>query len=161
MAEARARSLFRRIVGGFFAWFGFLVALIIVLGVVARLLLAPGGEVIANHAVITIDLTEPFPDAPPQTAIERTLLGPRLSLREVTDTIAAAAKDSRVDGIMAHVGDGDLNLAQVQELRDAIAAFRATGKFAYAYADTFGELSGGTGAYYLASAFQEIWLQPY
>ncbi|MEI9983301.1 MAG: S49 family peptidase [Aliidongia sp.] len=48
----------------------------------------------------------------------------------------------------------------MQELRDAIKAFRAKGKFAYAFGETFGEISGGTRSYYLASAFDQIWLQP-
>ncbi|MGH7114600.1 MAG: signal peptide peptidase SppA, partial [Stellaceae bacterium] len=48
----------------------------------------------------------------------------------------------------------------VQQVRDAIAAFRAKGKFAIAFADSFGEFGGGTRPYYLASAFDRIWLQP-
>jgi protease-4 len=48
----------------------------------------------------------------------------------------------------------------VQEVRDAIAAFRGKGKFALAFADSFGEFGPGTRPYYLATAFDEIWLQP-
>jgi protease-4 len=51
-------------------------------------------------------------------------------------------------------------MAQVQELRNAIQAFRAKKKPAIAYAETFGEFGPGGGAYYLATAFDEIWLQP-
>ena len=47
-----------------------------------------------------------------------------------------------------------------QQVRDAIAAFRAKGKFAIAFADSFGEFGAGTRPYYLATAFDEIWLQP-
>ena len=45
-------------------------------------------------------------------------------------------------------------------MRDAIADFRAKGKFAIAFADTFGEGGPGTRPYYLATACDEIWLQP-
>jgi len=38
--------------------------------------------------------------------------------------------------------------------------FRASGKFAIAFAETFGEAGNGTQHYYLASAFDRIWLQP-
>ena len=38
--------------------------------------------------------------------------------------------------------------------------FRAAGKFAIAYADTFGELGSGNEGYYLATAFDRIELQP-
>ena len=39
-------------------------------------------------------------------------------------------------------------------------AFRAKKKFAVAYSETFGEFGPGNGPYYLATAFDEIWLQP-
>ncbi|MGH9670893.1 MAG: signal peptide peptidase SppA, partial [Terriglobales bacterium] len=51
-------------------------------------------------------------------------------------------------------------MAQVQEVRDAVARFRAKKKFAIAYSETFGEFQNGGRAYYLATAFDEIWLQP-
>jgi len=62
--------------------------------------------------------------------------------------------------LLAHVGDDELGLAKIQELRDAIAGFRAKGKTALAFADSFGEFGPGTRPYYLATAFDEIWLQP-
>ena len=49
---------------------------------------------------------------------------------------------------------------RVQELRQAIAHFRGKGKFAVGFAESLG--SGGThfADYYLASALEQIWLQP-
>ena len=58
------------------------------------------------------------------------------------------------------LGDDLLALAKTQEVRDAIRAFRAKGKVAIAFADTFGEGGPGTRPYYLATACDEIWLQP-
>ena len=49
---------------------------------------------------------------------------------------------------------------RAQELRAAVARFREQGKFAYAYADSFGEFGPGTRGYYLATAFEQIHLQP-
>ena len=51
-------------------------------------------------------------------------------------------------------------MAQAQELRAALARFRDQGKFAYAHADSFGEFGPGMLGYYLATAFDEIHLQP-
>jgi len=45
-------------------------------------------------------------------------------------------------------------------LSDAVERFRASGKDAIAWAETFGELGRGTTAYVLASGFGEVWLQP-
>lgn len=81
-------------------------------------------------------------------------------LREVVAALDAAAEDDNVRGIVARVGLGPLGLTQVQELRLALARFRASGKFAIAHSETFGEGGDGTLHYYLASAFDEVWLQP-
>ena len=90
----------------------------------------------------------------------RLILGPSPNLRDVLDAIEAGGADPRVKGILARLGNDELGLAKIQQLRDAIAAFRAQGKFAIAFADSFGEFGGGTRPYYLASAFDRIWLQP-
>jgi protease-4 len=67
-----------------------------------------------------------------------------------------------VRALVARVGGGrsPLGLARAQELRDAIGAFRSHGKLAVAWAETFGELGRGSVPYYLATAFDEVWLQP-
>ena len=53
-----------------------------------------------------------------------------------------------------------MGLAEIQEVRDAVIAFRESGKPTIAYAETFGEFGPGNGAYYLATAFDRIYLQP-
>ena len=81
-------------------------------------------------------------------------------LRDLVAALDQARDDSRVVGLVARVGAAPLGMAQVQELRNAVIAFRAKKKPAVAYAETFGEFGPGGGAYYLATAFDEIWLQP-
>jgi protease-4 len=155
------RSLFRRIVGGFFAWFGFVVMVLVVVGVVAAVWLRHKGPALGENMVLTVNLENALADGPPTSSWERTLFGKKPSLRQTIEAIDMAGKDSRIKGLVAHLGTGRFQLGQIQELRDAIAGFRANGKFAYAYADSFGEMGGGTGSYYLATAFEEIWLQPF
>jgi protease-4 len=82
-----------------------------------------------------------------------------MSLRAVLDGLRGAAGDKRVRGLVATVG-GRVGLAEAQELRDAVAAFRASGKPAVAWAESFGEFGYGTVPYLLASGFGEVWLQP-
>lgn len=80
-----------------------------------------------------------------------------------SDMIAAidvASRDPRVKGLLVTMDGGSLNLAQIQEFRAALAAFRKTGRFADIYASSYGDMGLGLGAYYLASAFDEIWMQP-
>ncbi len=79
------------------------------------------------------------------------------------ETIAAmerAAKDERVVGLVAQVGASGLGWARIQELRGAVHAFRGSGKPAYAFAQSLGDFGPGNGAYYLAAAFDNIYLQP-
>ncbi|MCB1555838.1 MAG: signal peptide peptidase SppA [Alphaproteobacteria bacterium] len=82
------------------------------------------------------------------------------TIRDVVDALERAADDPRVVGLVAEMKGGPGNLAHLQELRAALGRFRTLhGKPAYIYASSYGE-AGGLGAYYLASAFDQIWLQP-
>ena len=83
--------------------------------------------------------------------------------RDIVDTVQLlwqAADDPRVVGLFVDIGDESAGLGRVQELRQAIAHFRGKGKFAVGFAESLG--SGGThfSDYYLASALEQIWLQP-
>ncbi|HEY6049746.1 MAG TPA: signal peptide peptidase SppA, partial [Thermoanaerobaculia bacterium] len=92
--------------------------------------------------------------------VENPLLG---SVTMGSDSVGAAFRtavaDSDVRAIVFRV-DSPGGMAKAQELRSAIERFRARGKFAWAFAETFGEAGNASEAYYLASACDEIWLQP-
>jgi protease IV len=116
---------------------------------------------IGRRTILELDLDEQLEESSPggpfprRTGDER-----RLTLREVLETIERASHDERVVALFARVGRSRIGLARVQELRDAILAFRASGKRAVAFSETFGESSPGNASYYLATAFDEIALQP-
>jgi protease-4 len=151
----------RRIIVGFFAVVGVLSLLVAVILAVGVWRLAGSHVVpVADHTVLEADFTQAFTDAPPSGGISQIFSAERPSLRDVVDALDKAGNDPKVAGLVAHIGDGEFATAQAQELRDAIAAFRAKGKRAVAYADSFGELGSGTKSYYLAASFDEIWVQP-
>jgi protease-4 len=83
----------------------------------------------------------------------------RHQLRPTLRALHEAAADRKVAGLIAKVG-GPLPWAAMQELRLGVRAFAASGKPSLAWAESFGEGSGDTAAYVLASGFDEIWLQP-
>lgn len=85
---------------------------------------------------------------------------PPVALFDLVDALYSAAEDPRVTAVVAELGEGSFELAQNQAVAAAVAAVRAAGKRAYVFSDSFGELSPGYAAYHLASAFDEIWLQP-
>ena len=84
---------------------------------------------------------------------------PRPSVTDIVLALDAAAADPRVAGLRVELADTANGLGATQELRAAVTRFRAAGKYAIAYAETFGELSSGNEGYYLATAFDEIELQ--
>src|SRR5689334_8824481 len=115
----------RRIIVGFFASIGVFVFALIVLSVGFWFFLAPHEKPLAEKDVLLVDLTKPLPEGAPDGGIERLVFGEQPSLRDVLDGIERAEGDARVKGLVARLGDGSLGTAQAQELRDAIARFRA------------------------------------
>jgi protease IV len=150
----------RRFIIGFFAILGAFVSLVMALLVAALIWGAPSTPTVADGTVLTLNLNKGLVDGPPPDALAAIFGEEQPTLHDALDALERAGADARVKGIFVRLGGNAIATAQVQELRDAIAALRAKGKFAIAYADTFGEFGPGTRAYYLGAAFDEIWLQP-
>src|SRR6266849_2153418 len=131
----------RRYVVGFFAVVGVLVVLLIVGGVVAWRMLMPPQPTIASSTILSLDLGKSLAESAPSDPFTRFFLEETVSLRDVLDALQRAGDDARVKGVFARLGADEMGTATVQELREAIAAFRAKGKFAIAFADTFDEVS--------------------
>lgn len=115
---------------------------------------------VPDQTVLSLDLSEGLVEARPDNPLAQLSLGQVLTMREAVEALEAAGEDDRVQGLVARLGIGALGIAQVQELRQAIGAFRDHGKFTVAFAESFGEAGDGTLHYYLASGFDEVWLQP-
>jgi len=150
----------RRVVVGFFAAVGFLTVLFLVGAVLLVGGLKPRVAPLADNIILSVDLTQGLAEGPSEDRLLRVLVGAEPTLRDVLDAIETASGDPRVKVLLARVGDDELGLGKIQELRDAIGELRAKGKFALAFSDSFGEFGPGTRPYYLATAFDEIWLQP-
>lgn len=101
-------------------------------------------------------LIEDVPDDP----VAKALLSRITVVRDVVDALERASRDDRVAGLVARLGGSGMGMAQAQEIRGAVRNFRAHKKFAVAFSETFGEFGPGNGSYYLATAFDEVWLQP-
>jgi protease IV len=130
---------------------GLFIVLIAVLG--------PKGK-IPSKTILEANFEEPLLEDIPETPQARLMLTNRQTLRDVVDALDRGAKDDRVVGLVAKIGEGHIGLGQVQEIREAVQRFRAHKKFAIAYSETFGEFGPGNGSYYLATSFNQIYLQP-
>jgi protease IV len=149
----------RRFVLGLFALIGIVVALAIVGAGVAVWRIAGSKPILPATIILTAELGGGLTEGG-QNALSELVTGRKSTLRGFLDALERGAGDPRVKGIYAHINGDSLGLAKTQEVRDAIAAFRGKGKFAIAFSESFGEFGGGTRPYYLATAFDEIWLQP-
>lgn len=110
--------------------------------------------------VLAIDLNRGAVDPPPATPIEKLTAAKRPALRHVLEAIEYAAGDARVRALLVRLGQPAADWATATELREAIATFRASGKPAIAHVESFGEFADANLAYLVASAFDEICLQP-
>jgi protease-4 len=115
---------------------------------------------VPKRVILEADFEQGMIEHLPDDGLARVLMTKKLRVRDVVEALQKASQDERVKGLVARVGQSGMKLAQVQEVRDAIIAFRATGKPAIAFAETFGEASPGNSSYYLATAFDTIYLQP-
>lgn len=106
--------------------------------------------------LLELDLSAPPADPDPDDPLARLRARNGHQLRPILRALHEAADDPRVVGLIARVG-GRLPWAAMQELRLGVAAF---GKPTLAWAEGFGDESGDMTSYVLASAFDEIWLQP-
>jgi protease IV len=110
--------------------------------------------------VLALDLSRPVTDAPPVDPMSALLAARRPSLRDVIELLEEAGRDRRIHALVARVDAPASSWAHAQELHGAVRAFRASGKLAVAHAQSFSEAGDPTLAYLVATAFDEIHLQP-
>jgi protease-4 len=143
-----------------FALVGGLLVLLLLAGVVIFGARSLKRTTISASTVLEIDLTSAPIEELPDNPFATVLLEDTPTVFSQISAIRRAATDSKVVGLVADIGSVGMGFALNQEYRDAIIAFRESGKPAIAYSETFGEFGPGNGAYYLATGFDRIYLQP-
>lgn len=78
-----------------------------------------------------------------------------ISYRDVITAIYSAKDDANIEGIYLDCYGSELGIASRQEIAEAIADFKQSGKWVYAYADNYVQ-----GDYYIASVADSIFLNP-
>jgi len=110
----------------------------------------------ASHMVLALDLREPMTDQRPTNPFAS--LGGGSALLDVLAKLDAARTDNRVNGLYIRANTGGMPAAQAEELRAALAAFRASGKFVVAHLQNDGVRMGMPGYMAIADS-DEVWLQ--
>lgn len=82
------------------------------------------------------------------------------ALNNVRSAIHNAERDHRIVGLALKVIDPEMEMAQAQEIADAVAGFAKKGKWTAAYIETAGEFAPGNLAYMVASPAGEVSMMP-
>jgi protease-4 len=108
--------------------------------------------------LLELDLTHPV-TVDSADMLGRLAARGRPQLGPILRALHEAGTDPHVAGIIARIG-ADLPWATAAELRLGVEAFTSSGKPAVAWAEDLTSAAGATAALTLASAFDEVWLQP-
>lgn len=78
-----------------------------------------------------------------------------IGLVQLKETIMEAKEDNKIEGIFLDLSRLSAGMASIEEIRNALNNFSSSGKFIISYAENYSE-----GAYYLATASDQIFLHP-
>jgi protease-4 len=142
-------------------FFFFLFGFFILIGIAAAIGGSEDKTALKENTVLKLDLNHPIVENVAEDENPLKNLGPfadnsdEIGLVQIREALKRAAVDTHIKGIslQAHYPMG--GYAQLQEIRDALLAFKKSGKFIYAYGESFTEKG-----YYLTSVADKIFLNP-
>jgi protease-4 len=133
-----------------------LFALIVGIGIFFIFSALSGNEpVVRNNSVLVLKVEGELPDYVPDTLTRRLFGKDELSLTTLIEQLRKAKVDKRISGILLEIDLLGAGWAKAEELRDAIADFRASGKPLYAYIEV-----GTNKEYYVATAAERVYISP-
>ena len=128
-------------------WIGVFVALYFLIG---------RGPSVPSNAMLVLEIGGDLSENAPTDIVTYLRGGRTPTLRSVVDTLHKARTDTRVAAVLLKpTGFASPYWGKVQELRDAVMDFRASGKPVYAYLEYADDRN-----YYLATAADRIFLMP-
>jgi protease-4 len=133
-----------------------LLFLVLVAGLFGRAWLTAGR--VPASSVLLFDLGGAYAEAPPADGLGRVFRRREHTMWELLDIIREASRDPRITALVLRVTPLQIGWAKAQEIRDALSAFKASGKRLVAYLEQ--EISSGNLEYYVASVAHEVYLPP-
>jgi protease-4 len=137
---------------------GILVSLVLVMLIGLAVLVAAlrhREPPIANNSVLTLRVAGALPDYVPDDPLRKIFGGPDQSLSNLVLQFKKAKADKRIKMILLTVDMSAVGWGKSEEIRDAIADFRSSGKPVYAYMEFATDKE-----YYIASACDKVYLAP-
>lgn len=140
------------IIGGIFAA---LVVVTLVGVAVLWMALRKGEPTIRDNSVLMLRVSGSLPDYSPDDPFKRILGGPDQSLTGLVMQFKKAKVDKRIKAVLLDVNMSGVGWGKAEEIREAIADFRSSGKPVYAYIEL-----GLNKEYYIATAADKIIVPP-
>lgn len=110
---------------------------------------------IENNSVLALRVSGSLPDYVPEDPLRKFFGRSDQSLSNLVLQFKKAKVDNRIKAVMLDVNMSGAGWGKAEEIRDAIADFRSSGKPVYAYMEY-----GMNKEYYIASACDKIYLAP-
>jgi protease-4 len=140
------------IIGGIFA----MLVLVVLAGALAIWMAFRTPEPsIRDNSVLVLRVAGTLPDYTPDDPFKKIFGGPDQSLTGLVMQFKKAKVDKRIKAILLDVNMSGLGWGKAEEIRDAIADFRSSGKPVYAYIEF-----GLNKEYYIATAADKIIVPP-
>ena len=151
MAMSRTRKTVLIITGVVVA-----VALVVVIGVALILAaLRQSSPSIRDNSVLALRVAGPLPDYVPDDPLRKLLGAPDYSLSNLVLQFKKAKVDNRIKAVVLEINMSGAGWGKAEEIRDAVADFRTSGKPVYAYMEF-----GMNKEYYIATACDQIYMAP-
>lgn len=117
--------------------------------------LRKGEPSIRDNSVLTLRVSGSLPDYSPDDPFKKYFGGPDQSLTGLVMSFKKAKVDKRIKAILLDINLSGVGWGKAEEIRDAIADFRTSGKPVYAYVEF-----GLNKEYYIATACDKIIVPP-
>lgn len=113
-----------------------------------------------DNSVLKLDLNGIIADRGRRNPFGDVKLGPfvpkgQTGLNDIIANLEKARIDSRISGIYLNVSNPSVGFATLEEIRNALLAFKSSGKFIYSYAETYSQKG-----YYVATVADKVFLNP-
>lgn len=156
--------MFKRFLAAFLGSMAAIWVSIIAMGVLSFMFLimiigaSAENEGPAEGSILRIDLSGVIADRHNSPTFSDMLIGnveDSQSFETILEAIRRASEDKNIKGICLDCGGASIGLALSEELMAALREFRDSGKWVYAYADSYTQTD-----YYIASVANKIYLNP-
>ncbi|WP_262886080.1 signal peptide peptidase SppA [Aquirufa beregesia] len=139
-----------------------LVSIILLVGIGSAMSSSDSEYELKENSILKLDLNRPMAENAsnednPFSAFPNPFFSSteKIGLIQIISALERARVDDKIKGVYLDVSFPIAGYAQLSEIRDALEKFKKSGKFVYAYSNSYSEK-----AYYLASVSNQLYLNP-